>query len=319
MKKLWFIPFAFVVSCCALAQSYPNKPIRIYVPFPAGGGTDIAAREVAGKMTATKGWNFIIDNKPGSGGNLGVDAAAKSPADGYSLVMGQTSNIAINPTLFAKMPYDSVADLSPVGLVGNSAVAIVVNANSPLKTFADLTNAAKAKPSTVNFGSAGNGTVGHLTIEMLQREANVKFTHVPYRGGAQAITDLIGGQIDVYISSIPTLIGHIKSGKMRALAVTSLKRSDDLPQVPTVSESGFKGFESVTWFGLLAPAKTPASVVNLLNLEINKALSAPDLKKKLEDQGLELTPKTPEQFAQIIKDDIAKWGAIVKASGAKAD
>lgn len=319
MKKIWLIPFVFVVSCCALAQSYPSKPIRIYVPFPAGGGTDIAAREVAGKMTATKGWNFIIDNKPGSGGNLGVDAAAKSPADGYSLVMGQTSNIAINPTLFAKMPYDSVADLSPVGLVGNSAVAIVVNANSPLKTFADLTNAAKAKPSTVNFGSAGNGTVGHLTIEMLQREANVKFTHVPYRGGAQAITDLIGGQIDVYISSIPTLIGHIKSGKMRALAVTSLKRSDDLPQVPTVSESGFKGFESVTWFGLLAPAKTPASVVNLLNLEINKALSAPDLKKKLEDQGLELTPKTPEQFAQIIKDDIAKWGAIVKASGAKAD
>ena len=319
MKKLWLIPLAFVVSCCALAQSYPSKPIRIYVPFPAGGGTDIAAREVAGKMTANKGWNFIIDNKPGSGGNLGVDAAAKSPADGYSLVMGQTSNIAINPTLFAKMPYDSVKDLTPVGLVGSSAVVIVVNANSPLRTLADVLAAAKAKPATVNFASAGNGTVGHLTIEMLQREANVKFTHVPYRGGAQAVTDLIGGQLDVYISSIPTLIGHIKSGKMRALAVTSLKRSDDLPQVPTVAESGFKGFESVTWFGLLAPAKTPASVVNLLNLEINKALGAPDLKKKLEDQGLELTPKTPEQFAQIIKDDIAKWGAIVKASGAKAD
>ena len=319
MKKLWLIPLAFVVSCCALAQSYPSKPIRIYVPFPAGGGTDIAAREVAGKMTANKGWNFIIDNKPGSGGNLGVDAAAKSPADGYSLVMGQTSNIAINPTLFAKMPYDSVKDLTPVGLVGSSAVVIVVNANSPLRTLTDVLAAAKAKPATVNFASAGNGTVGHLTIEMLQRAADVRFTHVPYRGGAQAVTDLIGGQLDVYISSIPTLIGHIKSGKMRALAVTSLKRSDDLPQVPTVAESGFKGFESVTWFGLLAPAKTPASVVNLLNLEINKALGAPDLKKKLEDQGLELTPKTPEQFAQIIKDDIAKWGAIVKASGAKAD
>lgn len=319
MKKLWLIPLAFVVTCCALAQSYPTKPIRVYVPFPAGGGTDIAAREVTGKITANKGWNFIIDNKPGSGGNLGVDAAAKSAPDGYSLVMGQTSNIAINPTLFAKMPYDSVKDLTPVGLVGSSAVVIVVNAQSPLRTLADVLAAAKAKPATVNFASAGNGTVGHLTIEMLQREANVKFTHVPYRGGAQAVTDLIGGQLDVYISSIPTLIGHIKSGKMRALAVTSPKRSDDLPQVPTVAESGFKGFESVTWFGLLAPAKTPASVVNLLNLEINKALNASDLKKKLEDQGLELTPKTPEQFAQIIKDDIAKWGAIVKASGAKAD
>lgn len=319
MKKLWLIPLAFVVTCCALAQSYPTKPIRVYVPFPAGGGTDIAAREVTGKITANKGWNFIIDNKPGSGGNLGVDAAAKSAPDGYSLVMGQTSNIAINPTLFAKMPYDSVKDLTPVGLVGSSAVVIVVNAQSPLRTLADVLAAAKAKPATVNFASAGNGTVGHLTIEMLQREANVRFTHVPYRGGAQAVTDLIGGQLDVYISSIPTLIGHIKSGKMRALAVTSPKRSDDLPQVPTVAESGFKGFESVTWFGLLAPAKTPASVVSLLNLEINKALGAPDLKKKLEDQGLELTPKTPEQFAQIIKDDIAKWGAIVKASGAKAD
>ncbi len=319
MKKLWLIPLLLIVTICAFAQTYPSKPIRVYVPFPAGGGTDIVSRDVTHKITTTKGWTFVIDNKPGSGGNLGIDAAAKAAPDGYSLVMGQTSNMAINATLYAKLPYDPTSDLTPIGLVGTSPMVIVVATQSPYRTLTEVIAAAKAQPSSINYATSGNGTVAHLVTELLQRETGAKLTHIPYRGAAQGITDVLGGQVQLYVSSIPTLLGHIKTGKFRALAVTSLKRSDDLPQVPTVAELGYKGFEAVTWFGLLGPAKLPAPVLATLNAELNKALVAPDLRKKLEDQGIEITPSTPEQFARLIKTDINKWGVIVKASGAKAD
>jgi len=224
----------------ALAQGYPNKAIRVLVPFPAGGGTDIIARVVTNKLTATLGWSFVVENKPGSGGNLGVDAAAKAPADGYTVALGQTSNLAINPTLYSKMPYDSVKDLAPVGLVASAPLVMVVATDSPYKTLADVVNASKAKPASINFASPGNGTVAHLASELFQKTAGVKFTHVPYKGSAQAATDLIGGQVQLYMSSVPTLIGHIKNGKMRAIAVTSLKRVDDLAQVPTVADRATK-------------------------------------------------------------------------------
>ena len=300
----------------AFAQAWPNKPIRMIVPFPACGGTDIITREVTNKMA---GYTFVIDNKPGTGGNLGIDAAAKSPADGYTLVMGQTSNLSINPTLYPKLPYDPVKDLTPVSLVASSPLVIVASANSPYHTLADIVKESKAHPGSINFASAGNGTVGHLAAESFQKVAGIKLTHIPYKGAAQGATDVISGQVQLYFSTIPTLLGHIKSGKMRPIAVTSLNRVDDLPQVPTISESGFKGFEAVTWFGILGPANLPKDVVAKLNADINKALKDPELKKKMDAQGADILGGTPEQFAKTIRDDITRWGPIVKESGAKID
>ena len=312
--------FATLAGAPAWSQAaYPSRPIRLVVPFPAGGGTDLIAREVANKVATANGWSIIIDNKPGSGGNLGVDAAAKAPADGYTLVLGQTSNLAINPTLYPKLPYKPETDLAPVGLVAQAPLVLVVAANSPYKTLADVVAAAKAKPDALNYASSGNGTVAHLAAELLQKQAGVKFTHVPYKGAAQGSTDLIGGQIQMYMSSVPTLIGYIKNGKMRAIAVTSQQRTTDLPDVPTVAESGYKGFEAVTWFGVAGPDGLPKDVVTKLNTAFNQALGDAEVKKKLAGQGAEVRGSTPEQFGALIKSEIVRWGKVVEASGAKVD
>jgi len=303
----------------AFAQTYPSKPIKLIVPFPAGGGTDAIAREVATKVGTQQGWTIIIDNKPGSGGNLGVDVVAKSAPDGYTLALGQTSNLAINPTLYPKLPYSPEKDLVPVSLVASAPLVLVVAANSPYKTLADVVAAAKAKPDSLNYASSGSGTVAHLATEQFQKTAGVRFTHVPYKGAAQGTTDLIGGQIQMYMSSIPTLIGHIRNNKMRALAVTSTKRTDDLPNVPTVAEAGYPGFEAVTWFGVVGPAALPKDVVAKLNAAFNKALQDPEVKRKLEAQGADVLGSTPEQFGKLIRDDMTRWGRIVKESGVKVD
>ncbi len=303
----------------AFAQAWPSKAIRVVVPFPPGGGTDIIARETTQKVAAATGWTFVIDNKPGAGGNLGVDAVAKAPADGYTIVLGQTSNIAINPSLYTKLPYDPQKDLAPIVLIANAPLVMVTGTNSPLKTLSDAVNAAKAKPGQVNFASPGNGTVAHLTEELFQKAAGIKTQHVPYKGANQALTDVISGNVELYMSSVPTLLGHIKQGKLRALAVTSAKRIDDLPSVPTINESGYKGFDAVTWFGLLAPAATPKDVIAKLNAEFNKALKLPELSKRLGDEGADTAGGTPEEFASLIKGDIPRWGKIVKESGAKVD
>ena len=309
---------ASILAPAAQAEGWPSKPIRLIVPFPPGGGTDIIAREVANKLTSY-GYNFVIDNKPGSGGNLGVDAAAKAAPDGYTLVMGQTSNLAINPTLYSKLPYDPVKDLTPVSLVASSPLVIVAGANTPYKTISDVVKAAKDKPGFINYASSGNGTVSHLAGESFQKTAGIKLTHIPYKGASQGATDVIGGQVQLYISTVPTLIGHIKSGKMRPVAVTSLQRVQDLPQVPTVAESGYKGFESTTWFGILGPANLPKDVVSKLNADINKVLKEPDLRQKLVAQGADVTGSSPEQFSALIREDIVRWGKLVKESGAKID
>jgi tripartite-type tricarboxylate transporter receptor subunit TctC len=311
--------FALTVSSAAFADTWPSKPIHLIVPFPAGGGTDIIARELAHQITQTTHWTFVVDNKAGSGGNIGVDAAAKSAADGYTLVIGQTSNLAINPTLYTHLPYDPAKDLTPVSLIGSSPLTLVAATTSPYKTIGDVVKAAKAKPGTINFATSGNGTVAHLTTEMFQKEAGIKLTHIPYKGASQGVMDVIGGSVQLYMSSIPTLIGHIRNGKLRALAVTSAKRVNDLPDVPTIAESGFKGFDAVTWFGLLGPAKLPADVVAKLNAEVTKALQSPELQKKMRDQGVDLSPSTPDQFGALIRTDITKWGQVVKDSGAKID
>ena len=308
-----------LASGAALAQAYPSRPIKLIVPFPAGGGTDIIAREVANKVATQQGWTMVVDNKPGSGGNLGVDAAAKAAPDGYTIVLGQTSNLAINPTLYAKLPYSPQKDLAPIGLVASSPLVLVVAADSPYKTLADVIAAGKAKPEAINYASSGSGTVAHLAVEQFQKVAGVRFTHVPYKGAAQGVTDLIGGQIQLYMSSVPTLIGHIRNGKMRAIAVTSDKRVNDLPNVPTVAESGYKGFEAVTWFGIAGPAAMPKDAVAKLNVAFNKALQDAEVKKKLEGQGADVLGGTPEQFGKLIQDDIVRWGKVVKDSGAKVD
>ena len=307
------------LGCSALAQAWPAKPIRLVVPFPPGGGTDIIARETSQRVAATTGWTFVIDNKPGAGGNLGVDAAAKSPADGYTIVIGQTSNLAINPTLYSKMPYDSVKDLAPIVLLANAPLVMVTGMGTPLKTLGDAVTAAKAKPGALNFASPGNGTVAHLTSVMFQKAAGIQTQHIPYKGAAQALTDVMSGSVELYMSSVPTLIGQIRNQKLRALAVTSATRVDDLPNVPTINESGFSGFDAVTWFGLLAPAGTPREVIARLNAEFNKALQNPELRKRLGDEGADPAGGAPEQFAARIRSDIPRWGRVVKDSGARVD
>ncbi|MBS0451896.1 MAG: tripartite tricarboxylate transporter substrate binding protein [Proteobacteria bacterium] len=317
-RALLALASASLFSVAAQAQGWPAKPIRLIVPFPPGGGTDMITREVANKMAAF-GYTFVVENRPGSGGNLGVDAAAKAPADGYTLVMGQTSNVAINATLYAKLPYDPVKDLTPVALVATSPLVIVTGAGSPFKTIADVVKAAKEKPGSINYATSGNGTVSHLAAESFQRAAGITLTHIPYKGAAQGATDVMSGQVQLYLSTVPTLLGFIKSGKMRPLAVTSLQRVDDIKDVPTVAESGYKNFESTTWFGILGPANLPKDVVAKLNADFNKALKDPKLEKQLNDQGADVATGTPEQFAKLVREDIPRWGKLVKESGAKVD
>ncbi len=305
-------------AAAAIAQDYPTKPIKLIVPFPPAGGTDIMSRVVAQKLSDSLKWHVVIDNRPGAGGNIGVDAAAKSPADGYTLVMGQTSNLAINPTLFKSLPYDPLKDLVPIVLVGEGPIAIAVRNESPYKTLADLVNTAKAKPGSVTMATPGNGTVAHLSGVRLMQATGAKFEHIPYKGASAAIPDLLGGNVDFYMSSVPSIQGQAASGKVRLLATTGTRRSPIFPNVPTVGES-FPGFQAVTWFGILAPAGTPHAIVVKLNTEINKVLRDPEVRKSIEKEGGEALGGTPEQFADLMKSELAMWAGLVKSSGAKVD
>jgi len=309
---------ALAVAFSSAAAEYPAKPIKLVVPFPPAGGTDILARQVANRLTEVNKWTVVVDNKPGAGGNIGVDAVAKSPADGYNLVMGQTSNLAISPTLYTKLPYDPLKDLEPIVLVGSGPLAIVVRADSRFKTLGDLINEGKQKPGSITMASPGNGTVAHLAGVRLMNVSGAKFEHIPYKGASAAIPDLLGGSVDFYLSSLPTLQSHIAGGKIRALAVTSPKRSPIVPNVPTVAET-IKGFDANTWFGILAPANTPKPVLATLNAEINKILKDPVVRAAIEKEGGEVLGGTPEQFRDLIKRDIVSWGREVKSSGAKVD
>ena len=306
------------VASVAAAQDYPTKPIKLIVPFPPAGGTDIMSRVVAQKLSDNTKWTVVIDNRPGAGGNIGVDATAKSPADGYTLVMGQTSNLAINPSLFKNLPYDPLRDLAPIVLVGSGPIAIAVRNDSPYKTLPDLVAAAKAKPGAISMASPGNGTVAHLSGVRLMQASGAKFEHIPYKGASAAIPDLLGGNVDFYLSSVPSVQSQVSAGKLRLLATTGPKRSPIFPQVPTASET-YKGFEAVTWFGILAPAATPKTILARLNTEINKALNDPNVRRAIEAEGGEVLGGTAEEFAAYIKSEIAMWATLVKESGAKVD
>lgn len=304
----------------ALAQpAYPNKPIRLIVPFPPGGGTDMIARTVAQKVADQNQWNIVVENRPGAGGNLGIDAATKAAPDGYTLVMGQTSNLAINPSLYAKLPYQPLKDLAPVALVSSSPIVMATSVQSPYKTFADVVAAAKARPDTVTLGYSGNGTVAHLSGGLAQKAVGIKLRHVPYKGAAQAMTDLVGGQIDLYMSSVPTLLGQVRTGKLRPLVLTSQKRSSQLPDTPTLHDLGQQGFDASTWFGVLAPAGTPDAIVQRLNKAINTALQQPDVIDKLRSEGGDVLGGSSEQFTALLRAELPRWAAIVKDSGAKID
>lgn len=307
--------FASLVS----AQNYPTRPIKLVVPFPPGGGTDLVSRELAASLTQATGWSIVVENRPGAGGNLGVDTAAKSAPDGYTLVMGQTSNLAINPTLFTKLPYDPLRDLAPIVQIGSAPIVLVVPANSPYQNLGDLIKDAKSRPGLLNYASSGNGTVAHLAAERLQQVADIKVQHIPYKGFNLAFGDLIAGQVQLFMSSVPTVIGQIRSGKLRALAVTSLQRSEELPDTPTIAESGFPGFEAITWFGVLAPAATPQPILNQLNKEINQAISTNAFKAKMKSEGAVVYGGSSERFTELLKKDLAMWGQVVKTSGARID
>ncbi len=313
---------AFLTACiapAAFAQAFPNHSIRLVVPFPAGGTTDILARDVAKRLTETLGQAVVVDNRAGAGGNIGADIVAKSAPDGYTLLMGTVGTHAINPSLYAKMPYDHVKDFVPVVLVAGVPNVLVVNPSVPINSVADLIKMAKAKPGSINFASSGSGTSIHLSGELFKTMTGVDMTHVPYKGSSPALTDLMGGQVQVMFDNLPSSLALIKSGKLRAVAVTSLKRAPALPDVPTVAESGVPGFEASSWFGILAPAGTPAPIVAKLNAEVNQWLQSPEGKAQLLAQGAEVAGGPPDRFVAHIRAESDKWAKVVKASGAKVD
>jgi tripartite-type tricarboxylate transporter receptor subunit TctC len=320
LNRCWAIAALLAVFAQnAFAQAYPTHSIRLVVPFPAGGTTDILARAAAQKLSESLGQAVVVDNRPGAAGNIGADLVAKSAPDGYTLLMGTVGTHAINPGLYAKMPYDHVKDFVPVVLVAGVPNVLAVYPAFPVNSVAELIALAKSKPGTINFASSGSGTSIHLSGELFKTMAGVDMTHIPYKGSSPALTDLMGGQVQIMFDNLPSSLPLIKAGKLRAIAVTSLKRAPALPDVPTISESGLPGFEASSWFGVLAPAGTPAPIVAKLNADVNKWLQSPEAREQLLAQGANAAGGTPEQFAAHIRAETEKWAKVVKASGAKAD
>jgi len=301
------------------AKNYPSKPIRLVVPFTPGGSTDILARVIGMKLTEAWGKQVVIDNRPGAGGNIGVDLVAKSPADGYTLVMGHIGTFGVNPTLYPKLPYDPIRDFQPITLVALVPNMLSVNPALPAKSVKELVALAKAKPGTINFGSGGNGSAAHLAGEYFKLMSKTAITHIPYRGTSPAVTDLIAGQIQMIITGVPPTLNFVKTGKLRALGVATSKRLALLPDLPTIAEAGVPGYEATQWYGVLAPAGTPRPIVARLNAEMAKAIKGPDVREKLAADAAEPVGNSPEEFGAFIKKEIARWAPVVKASGARPE
>jgi tripartite-type tricarboxylate transporter receptor subunit TctC len=300
------------------AQAYPTKPVKLVVPYPPGGPTDIVARLVAQKLSDAMGQQFIIDNRPGAGGNPGAELVARSPADGYTLVVATTAH-AINPSLFKNLGYSLSKDFAPVSQLTSGPLVIVANPQLPAKNVAELIALAKAKPGELNFASSGNGQSTHLSAELFAAMAGVKMNHIPYKGSAPALTDTMGGQTQLMFDTMLSAMPHVKAGKLKALAVTSATRSPVAPEVPTVAESGLPGYEAIAWNGLLAPAGTPPEVLARLSAELKKVLAAPDVKDKFEAQGFAAAWNSPDDFGRFMAAEVDKWAKVVKVSGAKVD
>ncbi|HCL85575.1 MAG TPA: LacI family transcriptional regulator [Comamonadaceae bacterium] len=303
----------------AAAQDFPAKPITIVVPFSAGGTTDILARVIGQGLQKELGQSVVVDNRAGAGGNIGGALAAKAPADGYTLFMGTVGTHAINEALYKKMPFDPVKDFAPLTRVANVPNLLVANPKQPFKTVQELIAYAKAHPGEVNFGSSGSGSSIHLSGELFKTMAKVDMVHVPYKGSAPAVTDLLGNQIGIMFDNMPSAIQHVRAGKLRPIAVTTAQRSPELPDVPTIAEAGVPGYEATSWFGLYAVAGTPQPVLDKLHAALAKVLNQADVKQKIAEQGGEVVVETPAQFAAFMKAETAKWGKVVKESGARAD
>ncbi|RZT41030.1 Bug family tripartite tricarboxylate transporter substrate binding protein [Cupriavidus agavae] len=312
------------IAAAHASDAYPSKPIRLIVPFPAGGTTDIMARAVSAELSKLPGWNVVVDNKPGAGGNIGSDMAAKAAPDGYTLLMGTVGTHGINQSLYGKLPFDPIKDFVPVTLVAAVPNVLVVNpafaAQNKINSVNDLIAYARANPGKLNMASSGNGTSIHLAGELFKTQTRTFMVHFPYRGSGPALTDLTGGTMQVMFDNLPSSMQLIKTGKLKALAVTSAKPSPALPGVPTIAQAAnLPGFEASSWFGLLAPAGTPPEIVNRIQQEVAKSLNSPAVRERLQAQGAEPSGNTSEQFAALIRSETTKWAKVVKDSGAKVD
>ncbi|MBC7444740.1 MAG: tripartite tricarboxylate transporter substrate binding protein [Polaromonas sp.] len=322
LKKIVSLALLACTLTAAQAQpapqpsAYPARPIRLIVPFPPGGGTDILSRLVANKLTEVSKWTVVADNRSGAGGTIGIAEAVRALPTGYDMVMGQKDNLVVAPWLYKSLSYDPIRDLVAVAHVAYTPVVIVTGVNSRFKTLADVVAAARAAPDQITYGSPGNGTTIHLAGEIFNTAAGIKLRHIPYKGSNPAMMDVLAGTVDLMVSSLPSAIGQLKTGKLRALAVTSARRSTSLPEVPTVAEMGYKDFDVSTWYGLFMPAGTPRDIVAAVNAEVNKLLALPDMQAAIQAQGGETQAMTPGQFSALLKTDYDKWRGIVKASGA---
>jgi tripartite-type tricarboxylate transporter receptor subunit TctC len=319
MKAIFLCLLLGLAALGASAQSYPSRPIRFVVPYPAGGPLDTVARLTAQKVSEALKQPVIVDNKPGAGGNIGADLVAKSPADGYTVLMGAVATHAINPALYARMPYDAARDFVPVTQLASTPNVLIVNPAVPASSVREFIAYAKANPGRLNFGSGSNGSAGHLAGELFKTMANVDMAHVPYKGAAPAMQDLVGGQIHLMFDNLASALGPMRAGKVKGLAVTTAKRSSLAPELPTIAESGLPGFDINTWFGVFAPAGTPRDVVERLHGEFTRALAAPDVREKMVNLGAEPVGNRPEEFAAYIRGEADKYARVVKASGARVD
>ncbi len=298
----------------ANAQSYPSKPIKLIVPFTPGGSTDVVARVIGQKIGEAMGTQVVIDNRPGAGGNIGVEAAARAAPDGYTLVMGHIGTMAVNPALYKKLPYEPLRDFAPVSLVANVPNLLVVHPALPVKSTRDLVALARARPGQLNYGSSGAGGTPYLACEYFKLIAKLDIVHIPYKGAAPMTVDLAGGQLTMTITGIPTVLPFIKAKRVRPLAVSTAQRLPSMPQLPTIAET-LPGYEAVSWFGILAPVATPKEIITRLNAEIVKAIANPDTAERLAGEGADPSAGTPEQFGAFIKSEIARWGKVIKATG----
>lgn len=315
LSKIIFACGLAAITCFANAQGYPNKLVRIVVPFPPGGSTDLLARKLAEKLQASMGQPFIVENKPGAGGAVGSEFVAKSPPDGYTLLMGVTGSHGISVSLNPRLAYHPLKDFAPISMVVSAPLVIVVGPGFPASTLAEYVAYAKAHPEQVTHSSPGNGTSMHLTGEMFNLAAGTKLVHVPYKGSAGAVNDLIGGQVQSMFGDFLVVLPQVKAGRIKALAVTSMRRHPLLPEVPTVAESGYPGFEALSWQGLFAPAGTPADIVAKLNAQTVKALASDDFREAFAKQGFLVGGSTPAEFRAFIESEIPKWARIVKTGG----
>jgi tripartite-type tricarboxylate transporter receptor subunit TctC len=309
---------ALFSTAFAYAQTYPARPIRMIVPFPPGGSTDLVARVVAQKMSDAWGQQVVVDNRPGANGMIGTDLVAKAAPDGYTIVLGTIGPMAINASLY-RMPYDIDRDLAPITYTANIANVLVVNPSVPAKDVKELIALGKAKPGTLTFGSSGTGGAPHMAVELFKLLAKVNVVHVPYKGGGPSMTDAVGGQITGSFASMPSAVGFIKAGKLRALGVSAGRRSPALPEVPTVAEAGVKGFAVLDWQGLFGTAKTPPEIVNKLNAEVVRTLAMPDVVERLTAAGVEIQTSTPKAFGDFVRAEIRKWNGVVKEAGVKVE